>query len=109
MYNASHNKEVLAQDLDLAEERREKALIQMADYQKQLAKTYNQEVQHREFSIRDLILRKVVRNTKDPTDGKLSLNWERPYKIVKLAGSLRSSEAISKLQIAYNLKDSESK
>ena len=57
----------------------------MADYQKQLAKTYNQKVQHREFSVGDLILRKVVENTKDPMDGKLKPNWEGPYKIMKLA------------------------
>ena len=41
-YEISHNKKVLAQDLDLANERRENALIRMADYQKQLAKAYNQ-------------------------------------------------------------------
>ena len=47
-YEASYSEEVLARDLDLANERRENALIQMDDYQKQLAKTYNQKVQHRE-------------------------------------------------------------
>ena len=31
------------------------------------------------------VLRKVVGNTKDPTDGKLGPNWEGPYKIIKLA------------------------
>ena len=30
-------------------------------------------------------MRKVVGNTKDPADEKLGPNWERPYKIVKLA------------------------
>ena len=56
----------------------------MADYQKQLAKTYNQKVQHREFLVGDLFFRKVVGNTKDLTNKKLSPNWE-PYKILKLA------------------------
>ncbi|GFZ00580.1 hypothetical protein Acr_14g0002150 [Actinidia rufa] len=70
-YDVGHNEEVLARDLDLAEERRENALIRMADYQKQLAKTYNQKVQHKEFLVGDLVLRKVVGNTKDPADGKL--------------------------------------
>ena len=70
----------------------------MADYQKQLAKTYNQKVQHRNFLVRDLVLRKVVRNTKDPADRKLRMNWEGPYKIVKLAS-----------KGAYYLKDSEAK
>ncbi|GFZ07043.1 hypothetical protein Acr_18g0012130 [Actinidia rufa] len=40
-YCISHNEEVLACDLDLVDERRENVLIWMADYQKQLAKTYN--------------------------------------------------------------------
>ena len=31
-------------------------------------------------------MRKVVGNTKDRADGKVGLNWEGPYKIVKLAG-----------------------
>ncbi|GFY97881.1 hypothetical protein Acr_12g0004220 [Actinidia rufa] len=33
-YDTTHNNEVLARDLDLAEERRDNALIRMADYQK---------------------------------------------------------------------------
>ena len=33
-YDVGHNEEVLARDLNLAEERRENAVIQMADYQK---------------------------------------------------------------------------
>ncbi|GFY90940.1 hypothetical protein Acr_07g0011360 [Actinidia rufa] len=85
-YDATHNNEVLARDLDLAEERMDNALIRMADYQKQLAKSFNQKVQRREFAMGDLVLRKVIGNTKDPTKGKLGPNWEGPYKIVKLAG-----------------------
>ncbi|GFZ15738.1 hypothetical protein Acr_25g0001470 [Actinidia rufa] len=83
-YDTSHNNEVLARDLDLAEERRDNVLIRMADYQKQLAKSFNQKVQRREFELGNLVLRKVVGNTKDLTDGKLGLNWEGPYKITKL-------------------------
>ncbi|GFZ04896.1 hypothetical protein Acr_17g0004680 [Actinidia rufa] len=97
-YNTSHNNEVLARDLDLAEERRENALIRMADYQKQLAKSFNQKVQQRGFEVGSLVLKKVIGNTKDPTDGKLAPNWEGPYKIIKLAG--RSS---------YYLEDAEGK
>ncbi|GFS33565.1 hypothetical protein Acr_00g0029320 [Actinidia rufa] len=84
--DTSYNKEVLARDLDIADERRENTLIRMADYQKQLAKTYNHKVQHTQFSVRDLLMRKVVENTKNSTDGKLGLNWKGPYKIVNLAG-----------------------
>ncbi|GFY97538.1 hypothetical protein Acr_12g0000790 [Actinidia rufa] len=85
-YDMTHNNDVLARDLDLAEERRDNALIRMADYQKQLAKSFNQKVQRREFGMGDLVLRKVVGNTRDPTDGKLGPNWEGPYKIIKLTG-----------------------
>ena len=71
VYDIGHNEKVLAQDLDLAKERRENALIQMIDYEKQLTKTYNQKVQHREFSIGDLDFKKFIGNTKDWADGKL--------------------------------------
>ena len=57
----------------------------MADYQ-QVAKTYNQKVQRKHFSFRDLILRKVVKNTKKQAYEKLNLDWEGPYMIVKLVG-----------------------
>ena len=75
-YDNDHNDKVLARDLNLFDERGENALIQMANYRKQLVKTYKQRVQHREFSIGDLILRKVVRNTKNLEDKKLIPNWE---------------------------------
>ena len=59
-YDDDHNAEVLARDLDLAEERGENALIQMTSYQKQLSKTYNQKVQPKESFVVDLVLRKIV-------------------------------------------------
>ncbi len=34
----------------------------------------------------DLVLRKVVGNKKDPTQGKLGANWEGPYQIISEAG-----------------------
>ena len=58
----------------------------MANYQKQLAKSYNPKFQHKEFVVGDLILRKVIGNTKDSADGKLGPNWEGSYKITKIAG-----------------------
>ena len=35
---------------------------------------------------RDLVLRKVVGNTKNLAWGKLGLNWEGPYRITSVAG-----------------------
>ena len=54
-YDMGHNEEVLARDLNLADERGENMLIQMIDYQKQLTKTYHQKGQHIEFSVGNLI------------------------------------------------------
>lgn len=65
---------LLARDLDLLEERREKAAIQLAAYQQQLARAYNKKVNQRDFQVGDLVLRKVVGNKKDPREGKLGPN-----------------------------------
>ena len=46
-----------------------------------MAKHYNSRVRHRDFQVGDLILRKVMGTSKDPTQGKLGPNWEGPYRI----------------------------
>ena len=46
-----------------------------------MAKHYNSRVKHRDFKVGDLVLRKVTGATKDPSPGKLSLNWEGLYRI----------------------------
>jgi hypothetical protein len=70
-----------SQALDLLEERREQAMIRLASYQQQLKKGYNKNVWPRSFQQGDLILRKVLGNTKNPNDGKLGPNWEGPYQV----------------------------
>lgn len=86
LVEAGGNDQALATNLDLAEERRERALVTLAAYQQQLCRTYNKKVHPREFGVGDLMMRKVVGNTKKASDGKLGPNWERPYKVVGLAG-----------------------
>ena len=76
----------IALDLDLAEERREKALVYIASYQQELSRKYNKTVHPRQFKTGDWMLRKVMGNTLVPGDGKLGPNWEGPYKVVGLAG-----------------------
>uniref|UniRef100_A0A2N9HX21 Uncharacterized protein n=1 Tax=Fagus sylvatica TaxID=28930 RepID=A0A2N9HX21_FAGSY len=68
-----------SQALDLLEERREQAMIRLASYQQQLKKGYNKNVRPRSFQQGDLVLRKVLGNTKNPTNGKLGPNWEGLY------------------------------
>lgn len=46
-----------------------------------MAKHYNTKVRPRHFQVKDLVLRKVTTATRDPSQGKLGPNWERPYKI----------------------------
>ncbi|XP_028103885.1 uncharacterized protein LOC114302960 [Camellia sinensis] len=74
------NEEAVALELDLAEERREWALIHIAAYQQELSKKYNKAVHPRLFKIGDWVLRKVMGNTVAPGEGQLGANWEGPYK-----------------------------
>ena len=75
-----------SQALDLLEERREQAIIKLDSYQQQLKKGYNKNVRPRSFQQGDLVLRKVLGNTKNPTDGKLGPNWEGPYRVRFVTG-----------------------
>ena len=67
--------------LDLLDEVKTTTEQRLARYQNLMAKHYNSRVRHRDFQVEDLILRKVVGANRDPTQGKLGLNWEGPYKI----------------------------
>ena len=43
-------------------------------------------IKPRVFRVGDLVLRKVVANTRKPNEGKLGPNWEGPYKVISQAG-----------------------
>uniref|UniRef100_A0A2N9IY34 Uncharacterized protein n=1 Tax=Fagus sylvatica TaxID=28930 RepID=A0A2N9IY34_FAGSY len=81
-YDRDNNKLMLAKDLDLAQERRDLAMIRLASYQGDLKKRYGKSVIERILAPGDLVLRKVLGNRRDPTQGKLGANWEGPYQIV---------------------------
>ena len=68
--------------LDLLDEVRVAVEQLMTRYQDLMAKYYNAKVKFRHFSIGDLVLRKVTRATKVPTQEKLGPNWESLYRIV---------------------------
>ena len=53
----------------------------MARYQNLMAKHYNSNVRRRDFQVGDLVLRKVMGATRDPSQGELGPNWEGPYRI----------------------------
>ena len=85
-FNSNNNDELLERSLDLIEERRESAMVQLAYYQHKLKQGYDAKVKLRPLEPRDLVPRKVLGTVKNPTWGKLGLNWEGPYRITLKAG-----------------------
>ena len=81
----SNNNELLEKSLDLIEERRERAMVQLAYYQHKLKQGYDAKVKLRPLVPGDLVLRKVLGATKNPAWGKLGPNWEGPYCITLVA------------------------
>ena len=86
MFTSDGNEELLKKSLDLVEERRENAMVQLAYYQHKLKQGYDMNVKLRPLAPRDLVLRKVLGNTKNPVWGKLGPNWEGPYCITSVIG-----------------------
>ena len=85
-FNPKDNDEQLAKSLDLIEERRENAMVQLAYYQQKLKQGYDANIKLRPLTPGDLVLRKVVGAAKNPAWGKLGPNWEGPYCIISKAG-----------------------
>ena len=84
-FTPSGNDELLGESLDLIKERREKAMIHLAYYHQKLKQGYDANVKLRPLAPGDLVLRKVVGVTKDPSWGK-GPNWEGPFQITSVAG-----------------------
>ena len=80
------NEELLKRNLDLIEERRENATVQLAYYQHKLKQGYDLSVKLRPLAPGDLVLRKVVGNAKNPAWEKLGPKWEGLYRITTVAG-----------------------
>ena len=65
-FTLSGNDELLGESLDLIEERRENAMIQLIYYHQKLKQGYDVNVKLRPLAPRDLILRKVMGVAKNP-------------------------------------------
>ena len=85
-FNPKDNDEQLTKNLDLIEERRQDAMVQLAYYQQKLKQGYDANVKLRPLTSGDLVLCKVVGTAKNPAWGKLGPNWEGPYRITSQAG-----------------------
>ncbi|XP_075474944.1 uncharacterized protein LOC142505722 [Primulina tabacum] len=78
------NDQSRAMELDLIEEKRNRAFIRMEAYRNRVMKSYNKKVRIRDFQVGDLVMKKV-----NPTGevGKLEARWEGPYKITRRVNS----------------------
>lgn len=55
--------------------------------QNRISRGYNKGVKCEEFIPSDLVLRKLLGNTRDLTWGKLGPNWEGPYRVTSIMGT----------------------
>ena len=85
-FNPSDNDEQLKKSLDLIEEKRENAMVQLTYYQQKLKQGYDSNVKLRPLTPGDLVLRRVMGTAKNSAWGKLGPNWEGPYCVTSEAG-----------------------
>ena len=85
-FTSSSNDELLGKSLDLIEEKRETVVIQLAYYHQNLKQGYDANVKFRPLAQKDIVLRKVIGASKNPSWGKLGPNWEGPYRITSVVG-----------------------
>ncbi|XP_052734193.1 uncharacterized protein LOC108339372 [Vigna angularis] len=79
----SLNEEQLRINLDILPERREVAAIRAAAQKRMLSRRYNTKVKPRTFKNGDLVWRKRGEARKNRAHGKLSANWEGPFRIIE--------------------------
>ena len=73
-HDEARNDEGIRLQLNLVDEVRAIAEQRLARYQDRMTKHYNSRVRHRDFKVGNLVLRKVMGATRDPTQGKLDPN-----------------------------------
>ena len=81
-FTPDNNDRLLEKSLNLIEERRENAMVQLAYYQHKLKQGYDANVKLRPLVPGNLVLRKVLGTAKNPAWEKLGPNWEGSYRII---------------------------
>ena len=94
-FNEEETETDMRANLDLLQERREVAALRQATYKSQTEKYYNRRVKERACKVGDLVLRKNEASRAE-NQGKLSQNWEGPYKVVE--AHLNGSYVLETLQ-----------
>lgn len=85
-FDPDENDQLLQKSLDLIDEKREVAMVQLAHYQQKLKQGYDKRVKARPLALGDLVIRKVKGTTRNLSWGKLGPNWDGPYHITLVAG-----------------------
>ncbi|XP_060969563.1 uncharacterized protein LOC133036821 [Cannabis sativa] len=86
VFNISQNEEKQSLYLDLLEEKRDQAHVKNATYQRRTTRYFNSKVKTRVLGVGDLVLQRVMPNTKNPAHGVFGDNWEGPYLIAEKIG-----------------------
>ena len=73
-FSPNNNDNLLERSLDLIEERRESAIVQLEYYQHKLKQGYDVKVKLRPLVPGDMVLREVLGTAKNPAWGKLGPN-----------------------------------
>ena len=71
-------------ELDLLEEKRCLATLRIASYERRFVRYFNSKAKERRFKEDNLVLRKVLPNTKEVNARVLGPNWESPYVIAEV-------------------------
>ena len=82
--SVEYNDEALRLNLDLQDEKREKVLKRTEDYQRKMARYYNQKVKPRSYKPGDLVIKKLLPARKNLAHGKLGPSWEGPYIVTRV-------------------------
>nr|XP_016515066.1 PREDICTED: uncharacterized protein LOC107831785 [Nicotiana tabacum] len=83
--SGTDNDESRLQDVDEVEKRRDMAHVRMVAQKQQVERYYNKRAKVRSLKVGDYILKAKTQASKDPNEGKLETNWDRPYKIIAVA------------------------
>ena len=83
-YNQEENHALMCYELDLLEEKCDLAAFRTTSYKRRSERYFNSKVKEKRFKEGDLVLRKVLPNTKDVNVRALGPNWEGPYMIAEV-------------------------
>ncbi|KAK3006096.1 hypothetical protein RJ639_017350 [Escallonia herrerae] len=83
-FNELNNEVGFRANLDLVEEARTHAHVRSVAIKQRVARYYNQRVRSKQFNEGDLVLRKLEVSDPKAATGKLTPNWEGPYRVIKV-------------------------